>query len=140
MWPCQIVTPVESAKLAILRRNGDNGDVAWWVQHQTVTPLTLVRLPGTARDFSPRLNFQCRLSYSVSTPPCAIACIYICVHVSCSPCQSSMVYGNTKTPNMYGRLESATLSQLPFHEKSNPNFPIAKSRRHSRLQLKKVTT
>ena len=42
---------------------------------------TQVRFPGTARDFSPRINFQCRLSYGVRTIPCAIAYIYICAHV-----------------------------------------------------------
>ena len=31
--------------------------------------------------FLPRVNFQCRLSYGVRTPPCAIACINICTHV-----------------------------------------------------------
>ena len=45
------------------------------------TPQTQLRLPGAARDFSPRVNFQCRLSYGVRTPPYAIACIYICAHV-----------------------------------------------------------
>ena len=44
-------------------------------------PLTQVRFPGAARDFSPRVNFQSRLSYGVRTPSCAIACINICVHV-----------------------------------------------------------
>ena len=39
------------------------GDVAQLVEHRTVTPLTQVRFPGAARDFSPRVNFQCRLSY-----------------------------------------------------------------------------
>ena len=43
-------------------------------------PPTQVQFPGASRDFSPRANFQCRLSYSVRTPPCAIACIYICTH------------------------------------------------------------
>ena len=40
-----------------------------------------VRFLGAARDFSPRVNFQCRLSYGVCTPLCAIACIYICAHI-----------------------------------------------------------
>ena len=31
--------------------------------------------------FSPRVNFQCRLSYGVRTQQCAMACIYTCVHV-----------------------------------------------------------
>ena len=37
--------------------------------------------PIVARDFSPRVSFQCRLSYSVHTPLPAIACIYICAYV-----------------------------------------------------------
>ena len=57
------------------------GDVAQLVEHRTVTPLTQVRFPGAAKDFLPRVNFQCRLSYGVRRPPCAIACIYICAHV-----------------------------------------------------------
>ena len=51
------------------------------VEHRTGTSPTQVRFPGAARDFSPRVNFQCRLSYGVCTPPCAIACINICAHV-----------------------------------------------------------
>ena len=58
-----------------------DGDVTQLVEHQTGIPLTQVRVPGAARDFSPRVNFQCRLSYGVRTPPGAIACVYICVHV-----------------------------------------------------------
>ena len=57
------------------------GDVAQLVEHRTGTSPTQVRFPGAARDFSPRVNFQCRLSYGVRTPPCAIACNYDCVHV-----------------------------------------------------------
>ena len=57
-------------------------DVAQFVEHRTGTLPTQVRFPGAARDFfSPRVNFQCRLSYGVCTPPCAVACIYICAHV-----------------------------------------------------------
>ena len=57
------------------------GDVAQLVEHQTGMLPTQVRFPGAARDFSPKVNFQCRLSYGVRTPPCAIAWIYICAHV-----------------------------------------------------------
>ena len=35
---------------------------------------------GVARDFLPRVNFQCRFSFSVCIPPCAITCINICSH------------------------------------------------------------
>ena len=51
------------------------GDVAQLVDHRTGTLPTQVRFPGATRDFSPGVNFQCRLSYGVRTPPCAIACI-----------------------------------------------------------------
>ena len=43
-------------------------------------PLTQVRFPVTAKYFSPGVSFQCRLSHGARTPPCAIACIYICTH------------------------------------------------------------
>ena len=56
-------------------------DVAQFVEHQSSTLLTQVRFPGAPRDFSPRVSFQCRLSYCVCTPPCAITCINICGHV-----------------------------------------------------------
>ena len=45
-------------------------------QHATNT----VPIPQCSRDFSPRVNFQCRLLYGVCAPPCAVACIYICEH------------------------------------------------------------
>ena len=51
------------------------------VEHRTGTLATQVRFPSAARELSPRVNFQCRLSYGVRTPPCAIACIYTCAHV-----------------------------------------------------------
>ena len=57
------------------------GDVAQLVEHRTGTQSTQVWIPGEARDFSPRVSMQCRLSYGVRTPPCAIECIYICAHV-----------------------------------------------------------
>ena len=47
--------------------------------------------------------------------------------IRCS-CQSSVDYGNTKTPSMHSKLSSATLSQLAFPGgKSNPNFPWEKT-------------
>ena len=39
------------------------------VERRTGTPLMQVRFPGAARDFSPRVNFQCRLSPTVSVHP-----------------------------------------------------------------------
>ena len=57
------------------------GDVAQLVQCWTGTPHRQIQFRSAVRDFSPKVNFQRRLSYSVCTPPCATACIYICVHI-----------------------------------------------------------
>ena len=56
-------------------------DVAHLVEHRTGTSPTQVRFPGATREFSPTVNFQCRLSYGVRKPPCAIARNYVCAHV-----------------------------------------------------------
>ena len=56
------------------------GDAAQLAECWTGTLLMQVRFPGAARDFSSRVNFQCRLSYGVCTTPCEIACINIWVH------------------------------------------------------------
>ena len=76
------------------------GDVAQMVEHQTSTLPMQVRFPSAARDLSPGVNFQCRLSYGVCTPPCAIACIYVCEPVK-DPIVHVRVWWiikNTKTP------------------------------------------
>ena len=108
-------------------------NVAQLVQHQTGMPLTQVRFPCALRDCSPRVNFQCRLSYGVRTPPCAIACIYICEHVK-DPVvyvRGRLIMEALEAPNMHCRLSSATLSQLAFPGKEtqisqggNPNGTI----------------
>ena len=107
------------------------GDVAQLVEHRTGTPPKQIRFPGAGKGFfsSPRVNFQCQLSYGVRTPPCAIACIYICAHVK-DPVvhvKSSMDYGNTKTQSMHRMLGIPILSQLAFPGEGNPNFPWEKS-------------
>ena len=57
------------------------GDVAQLTECWTDTPLTQVRFPGAARDFSPESTFSAdSLAVSVH-PPSAAACIYICGHV-----------------------------------------------------------
>ena len=57
------------------------GEVAQLVEHRTGTLPTQVRFPGAARDFSPRVNCQCRLSNGVRSSPYTIASIYMCEHV-----------------------------------------------------------
>ena len=51
------------------------------VERRTGSSLTQVRFPDAGRNYSPRVNFQCRLFYGVRTPPYAITCINICAHV-----------------------------------------------------------
>ena len=99
------------------------------VKPRTGTLPTLVRFPGVARDLSPRVNFQCKLSYVRSyTPVCNRIHLHLCARErSRSPCQSSADYGNTKTPSMHRRLGSATLSKLALPGERNPNFPWEKS-------------
>ena len=45
------------------------GDVAQLVEHRTGTPMTQVGFPAAARDWSPRVNFWCRLSFD--------ACLFV---------------------------------------------------------------
>ena len=91
------------------------GDVAQLVERRTGTLLRQVRFPGAARDFSPRVNFQCRLSYGVRTLLCATAYINICVHVKDSVAHVRVRWNMvTQTPSVHRRLGSATLLQLAF--------------------------
>ena len=77
---CRGVCSLEGSTLSHCDRVLGRG-VAQLVERRTGTPLTRVRFADAARDFSPRFYFQRRLSYGVQTPPCATACINICVHV-----------------------------------------------------------
>ena len=54
------------------------GDVVQLVESWTDTLLMQVQFPGAARDFSPRVSFQCRLSYGICTSPHAFACSNMC--------------------------------------------------------------
>ena len=109
-FTCNYKPEIYSEKLSKLLPLSRDGNVAQLVEHQTVTPPTQVRFPGAARDFSPRVNFQCRLSYGVRTSPRAIACICICAHVK-DPVVHVRVRWNIetlKTPSMHRRLGTAT--------------------------------
>ena len=55
--------------LKCIDKKGWDGDVAQLAEHRTGTPPTQVRFHGAARDFYPRVNSQCRLSYGVHPPP-----------------------------------------------------------------------
>ena len=56
-------------------------DVAQLGERRIASPLTRVRFPGAAKNFSRRVTFQCGPSYGVRTPPCVTACINNCAHV-----------------------------------------------------------
>ena len=92
--------------------------VASWMKSMNST-LFLWNLP---------VNFLCSLFYGVHTPPCAIACIYICAYVK-DPVvnvKSSVEYGNTKTPSVQRRLGRVTVT-AGSPRAGNPNFPWQKS-------------
>ena len=72
------------------------GDVAQLVECRTDTLLIQIQFSGAVRDFSPTVNFQCRLSYGVHTPPCAMACINICMHFK-DPVVHVRVWWSVKT-------------------------------------------
>ena len=101
-----------------------DGDVAQLVQHGTGTPLRLVWFPGAARDFSPRVKLQCRLSYCVCTPPCAITYINICVHVK-DPVVHVRVWWIMETLQHPACTVGwvVWLSQLAFPREGSLNFP-----------------
>ena len=74
-------TPLRLLHGAVPTQEGQYGDVVQLAEHRMgISPMP-VRFPSAARDFSPSINFQCRLAYGVHTPLCTIACMYICVHV-----------------------------------------------------------
>ena len=57
------------------------GDAAQLVERRTGISLTQVRFPGAEWDFSASVYFQCKLSYGVCAPPCAIAYLNSSAHV-----------------------------------------------------------
>ena len=100
------------------------------VEHWTVTPLTQVRFPGAARDFSPgRFSVQTLLRVSVHPRVQLIVCIKICAHVK-DPVVHVRVRWIMETLNhpactvgWVARLCRSWLSQ----GKSSPNFLWEKS-------------
>ena len=77
-----------------------------------------------------RFSSQSRLSVqTVLRCPCIPVCNRTHQHLcarerSCSPCQSSVDYGNANTSSMHRRLGSATLSQLAFPKGRQFDFPM----------------
>ena len=104
-------------------------DVAQFVERRTDTPLMQVLFPGATRDFSPRVHFQCRLSYGVRTPQCAIACVNIYAHVK-DPEVHVRVRLIMETLKYPACTEGwvARLLQLAFPRESNQNIPLKTSK------------
>ena len=82
--------------------------------------------------------FHCRLSYSVHTPPCATACINICVHFKdpIVPINVWWIMETLKHP-AWTLGWVARLSQLAFLRESNLNFPWGKSQCDNTIVNKK---
>ena len=99
------------------------GDVAELVEHQTGAPLTQVQFLSAARDFSPLVSSQRRLSFGACTPPCATACINICVHIK-DPVVHVRVWWIMKTLKQPACTIEwvACLSQLAFPMENNLNW------------------
>ena len=102
-------------------------NVAQLVEHPTGMPLRQLPFLVAARDFSPTVNFQCRLFYSLRTPPCATACVNICVHI-----KDPVVHVKRRRVQWIMEILKypactigwvARLSQLAFPEESNQDFP-----------------
>ena len=93
----------------------------------TSTPLTKVWFPVWKGIFLPQSTFSAD-SLTVSVHPHVQSHPLATVHMLkiLSPSQSLVDYGNTKTPSMHCRLGRATLLQLTFPGKCNPNFPWGK--------------
>ena len=106
-----------------IKSRSRGGEVAQLVEQWTGTQLTQVQFPSGTRDFSLRVSFQCRLSYGVCTLPCAIGCIYICVHIKDPIIYVTVwwIMETLKHPACTVDL-IARLSQLVFPREGNPNF------------------
>ena len=99
-----------------------DGDVAQLVEHRTSMLLMQVWFPCAARDFSARVNFQCRLSYMCPYTPCAMHTL-TSVHML-KVHSISEFSGNTKTPSLHHRLDSITLVTAGFPQRKQPEFPM----------------
>ena len=121
-WDGSVITNA-SGPILVCQMDGDIG----LVEERTGMLLMQVQFPSVARDFLPESTFSAD-SYSVCTPPCAIACIYLCVHVKDSivHVRIQWIMETLKHPACTIAWV-AWLSQLAFPREGNLNFPWEKS-------------
>ena len=68
---------------------------------KTGTILMWVQVPGAARDFCPKVNFQCRLSFSGTSPARTLAAMPL--------------FGHTKIPHtLIGMGSTALVAAVPY--------------------------
>ena len=106
-----------------------NWDVAQLVRASDRHAADAGSIPRCGKGFLSHSQLSAQtLSYGVRTPPVSNRMhLHLCARErSRSPCQSSVDYGNIKTPSMHPMLGSATLLQLAFPGEGNPNFPREK--------------
>ena len=73
--------------------------------------MTRVRVPGAARDFSPRVNFQCRLSYGARTAPvCNRMHRHLCARYNSQTLAAIPLCGHTKILHTLIGMGSAALA------------------------------
>ena len=127
-WDGSVITNA-SGPILVCQMDGDIG----LVEERTGMLLMQVQFPSVARDFLPESTFSAD-SYSVCTPPCAIACIYLCVHVKDSivHVRIQWIMETCKHPACtVGWV--AQLLQLAFPGKSNLYCPWEKSQWDNRV-------
>ena len=102
------------------------GNVAHLVELRTSTVLTQVQFLSVAKDCFPRAAFQCRLSFSVYTSPCAVACINIFTHIRASlvNVRVQSIMETIKKNTQHAPKGRTALPQLAFPMETNPNFPV----------------
>ena len=80
--------------------------------------LTRVRVPGAARDFSSRVNFQCRLSYGVITSPSSPASLSVRT-LKIPTLAAIALFGHTKILHtLIGMGSAALAAAVPYPGKA----------------------
>ena len=97
--------------------------IARLVERLTKKPgaiLTRVRVPGAARDFSPRVNFQCRLSYGVRTAPgCNHIHQHLCARQNPWTLAATLLFQHAKIRHrLVGTGSAALAAAVPYSGKA----------------------